>query len=113
MTKNIGGRARRVEMSMQEFHDHLDRSQDLGYELGFDSARRELRDEIRKELEDELEGFDPTCDLCLARRELKATGQELAIAHSTIRQQRARARGWIRREGWPYPYRETRKPDPG
>lgn len=104
--KNIGGSARRIEISIHDLSLRIEESEQRGFENGMDAARRLLRDEILKELEDEIEAFDPHCDLCIARRDLKSVGQDLAAARSTIEQLRSRARGWIVREG-KYPYRET------
>lgn len=103
---NIGGAAKRIELTLHELGEKLDRQWDDGFEEGQRLVADALRDDIRRELEREL-GREPDCPLCLAHKKAAKLSQEIEVQKATIRLLRARERGWLIRETR-YRYRETK-----
>lgn len=107
MATNIGGRAKRLEMTMQEFHEALDRSWADGFEEGKRTVIESLRDEIRAELEDELGRSDPDCPLCLMYKKHSRLSQQHESLRIQLEALKTQQRHWMMREGR-YRYRQTR-----
>jgi hypothetical protein len=103
---NIGGAARKVEISIYDFMDALDDEWRRGFEVGAAAVeaeiRSELADALRAELRDEIELEligDPNCPLCLATKKLRQ--MELRVARAEIARDEAKAKlkGWSIRNG--------------
>ena len=95
--KAVGGRAKVVEISLEELRHRVDTAFDLGVEQGLEVARRDLRDEIRDELEHEH--LTPDCPMCIARRELLELRGQLARVSHKDRERARRLRNWGIQEG--------------
>ena len=65
--KNVGGRARKVELTLAEWSDTLDRAEARGFEMGLEAAERLSR----------LPAND--CPMCALSRKLEAAEDRLRV----------------------------------